>query len=77
MALVCIPEALTDLLTPIVPYLAITYVSCQTRHLCLKCQKAIFDAYAIQHMSNIDMAIGVSKDASGPQECRPMPLNNF
>ena len=28
-------------------------------------------------MSCIDMAIWVSKDASGLQECRPMALNNF
>ena len=63
MALVCIPEALTDLLTPILPYLAITYVDCQMRHSCQKCQNAIFDAYAIRHMSNIYMAIWVSKDA--------------
>ena len=37
MALVCIPEALTDLLTPILPYLAITYVGEQMRHSCQKC----------------------------------------
>ena len=40
-------------------------------------ENAIFDAYAIPHISNIDMAIWVSKGTSGPQECRPMPLNNF
>ena len=40
-------------------------------------KNAIFDAYAMRHMSNIDMAIWVSKDASGPQECRPMSSNNF
>ena len=44
---------------------------------CVKNPKnAIFDTYAMQHMSNIDMAIWVSKDASGPGECRPMLLNN-
>ena len=63
MALVCIPEALTDLLTPILPYLTITNVGCQMHHLCQKCLNAIFDAYAIRYMSNIDMAIWVSKDA--------------
>ena len=40
-------------------------------------KKAIFDTYAIRHMSSIDMAIWVSKDASGSQECRPIPVNNF
>ena len=40
-------------------------------------KNATFDMHAIPHMLNIDMAIWVSKDASGPQECRPMPLNNF
>ena len=39
MALFCIPEALTDLLTPILPYLIITNGGCQMRHLCQKCQK--------------------------------------
>ena len=37
--LVCIPEALTDLLTPILPYITSTNVACQMRHLCQKCQK--------------------------------------
>ena len=40
-------------------------------------KKAIFDTYAIRHMSYIDMAIWVSKDAYGPQEYRPMQVNNF
>ena len=40
-------------------------------------KKSIFDAYAIWHMSYIDMAIWVSKDALGPQECRQMPLNSL
>ena len=39
-------------------------------------KNAIFDAYAIRHMSCIDMAIWVSNDASGPRECRPMLLDN-
>ena len=39
MALVCIPEVLTDLLTPILPYITITNVACQMRHLWQKCQK--------------------------------------
>ena len=40
-------------------------------------KNAIFDAYAIRHLSSKSMAIWVSKDATGPQERRPMPLNNF
>ena len=40
-------------------------------------KNAIFDAYAIRHMSYIDMAIWVSKDALGPQECRQMLLNSL
>ena len=39
MALDCIPEVLTHLLTPILPYLYITNVRCQMRHLCQKLQK--------------------------------------
>ena len=39
MVLVCIPEVHTHLLTPILPYLDITNVECQMRHLCQKCQK--------------------------------------
>ena len=39
MALVRIPEALTDLLTPILPYVVITFAVCQMRHLCQKCWK--------------------------------------
>ena len=38
-----------------------------------KAKKAIFDTYAIRHMSYIDMALWVSKDASEPQEYRPLP----
>ena len=37
-------------------------------------KNAIFDAYAIRHLSSKNM---VSKDATGPQDRRPMPLNNF
>ena len=40
-------------------------------------KNAIFGAFAIGHMSYTDMAIWMSKDALGPQECRPMPSNNF
>ena len=40
-------------------------------------KNAIFYAYAIEHMSYINMAIWVSKDVAGPQECRQMPLNNL
>ena len=39
MILVCIPEALTDLSIPILPYITIRNVACQMRHLCQKCQK--------------------------------------
>ena len=39
LALVCIPEVLMHLLTPILPYLGITNVGCQMRHFCQKCQK--------------------------------------
>ena len=38
---------------------------------------AIFEAYAIRHIIYIGMSIWVSKDASGLQECRPMPLNDL
>ena len=40
-------------------------------------KNAIFGTYANRHMSCIDMAIGVSKDASGPQECRQMPFKQL
>ena len=39
MALVCIPEVLTHLLTPILAYLVMRKVKCQMRNLCQKCQK--------------------------------------
>ena len=77
MALICILEALTDLLTLILPYITSTNFTCQMRHLCQNAKNAIFDAYASRHILNIYMAILVSKDASGPLECRPMPLNSF
>ena len=77
MALVCIPEVLTDLLTPILPYLTITMANAKCVIYVKNVKNAIFDAYATWHMSNIDMAIWVSKDPSGPQEWRPLPLNTF
>ena len=40
-------------------------------------KNALFDAYAIKLISYIDMAIWVSKHASGPQEYTPMPLHKF
>ena len=64
------------LLTPILPYLDITNVGCQMPIYvknAKNAKNAIFDTYAIRHMSYIEMAIWVSKDVSGPQECRPMP----
>ena len=58
-----------------------THISISSHAKCViyvkKAKNAIFDAYAIWLMSYIDIAIWVSKDASGPQECRPMPLNNL
>ena len=39
-------------------------------------KNATFDAYAIRHVSNIYIAIWVSKDASGSQKCRPISLSN-
>ena len=38
-------------------------------------KNAKFDIYAISHMSHIDMALWVSKDAPGPQEWTPIPLD--
>ena len=38
---------------------------------------AIFEVSVIGHLSCLDMAIWVLKDPSGPQECRPMGLNNL
>ena len=40
-------------------------------------KNAINDKNAIEHMSYIEMAIWVSKDMSGPQERRQMPLNVY
>ena len=39
-------------------------------------KNAIFDAYTIWPISHLYMAIWVSKDASGSQKCRPIPLSN-
>ena len=36
----------------------------------------INDTFGIGHLSCLDMAIWVSKVASGPQEYRPMPFNS-
>ena len=40
-------------------------------------KNAIFDVNAIRHMLCLDMAIWVSKDPSGPQEYRSIPLNSL
>ena len=37
----------------------------------------INDTYGIRHSSGLDMAICVSKDASGPKKCRTLQLNNL
>ena len=72
------PEVLTHLLTPILPYL---YMACVGWHICVK--HGLFgifdinDTYGIQFLSCLGMGIWVSKDASGPQKCRLMPLNSF
>ena len=77
MALICIPEALTDLLTSILPYITSTNAHAKCVIYVKNAKNAIFDAYAIRYLSPRNMAIWVSKDASGSQECRPIPLNNF
>ena len=77
MPLVCIPEVLTHLLTPILPYIDIANVGYQMRHLCQKCQKCHIWRLCHTHCVILNMAIWVSKDASGPREWRPMPLNNL
>ena len=56
MALVCIPEVLTDLLTPILPYLTITNAGCQMRHLCQKCQKC--HIWRICHLTHVKYRYG-------------------
>ena len=77
MALVFIPQVLTHLLAPILPYI----ISLMPDGIGVK--YGIFgifdinDAFGNHRLKWLDMAIWVSKDASGPQECRPMPLNNF
>jgi len=38
-------------------------------------KKALFDTFANPHMSYIDKAKWVSKDAKGPQEHRLMPMS--
>ena len=40
-------------------------------------KNAVIEAYAMQHLLYLFMATWVSKDVSGPQECRQMPLSNF
>ena len=40
-------------------------------------KNAKFDAHAISLMSYLYMALWVSKDASGPQDWCPRPLNDF
>ena len=53
MALDCIPEVLTHLLTPILPYLYITNVRCQMRHLCQKCVRtSVMQTNVIQQVLN-------------------------
>ena len=52
MALVCIPEVQTHVLTSILPYLDITNVRCQMRHLCQKGQKGhIWHIYHPTHVT--------------------------
>ena len=65
------------LLTPILPYIYLTYVGWHMRQLWHFGIFDMNDAFGIRHMLWLDMATWVSKDPSGPQECRPMPLNNF
>ena len=62
MALICIPEALTDLLTPILPYITSTNVACQMRHLCQKCQKChIWRICLATHIKYIYGNMGVKR----------------
>ena len=78
MALVCIPEVQTHLLTPILPYLDMTNVRCRMRHLCRKSHKChIWRKCHSTYMLCLDMAIWMSKDPSGPQEYRSILLNNL
>ena len=52
----CNPEALTHLLTSILPYLAMTYGACQMRHLCQKCQKC--HIWRICHLTHVKYRYG-------------------
>ena len=62
MTLVCIPEVLTHLLTPILPYLDITNVGWQMRHLCQKCQKChIWRICLATHIKYIYGNMGVKR----------------
>ena len=56
LVLVCIPEVLMHLLTPILPYLDITNVGCQMRHLCQKCQKC--HIWHICHVTHVKYRYG-------------------
>jgi len=71
VALVCIPEVLMHLLTPILPSdgKCVIYVK--------NAKNGIFDTHAIRHISFIDMAIWGSKQALWPKECTPMSLDIF
>ena len=77
MALIFLPEVPTYLLAPILPY--------KIWHMLdgIGVKYGIFgifdinDTFGTWHLKCLDMAIWVSKDASGPQECRPMRLNKF
>ena len=77
MALVCIPEVLTHLLTPILPYFWMTSVGWHMRQIWHFWHFDINDAFINRHLLCLHMAIWVSNDASEPQERRLMPLNNF
>ena len=75
MAIVCITEVPTDLFD--------THIAISIFDMCqMACASnmafGIFDindAHDIQHLSCQHMAIWVSKDSSGPQECRQWLLN--
>ena len=56
MTLVCIPEVLTDFLTPILPYITITNAAFQMRHLCQKCQKC--QIWRTCHLTNVAYRYG-------------------
>ena len=70
MALVCILEVLTQLLTPILAYLVIRNVECQMRHLYQKCQKCYI--WRICHLTYViyrygNMGVKRNVRASGMQ----------